>query len=122
METIQVIRIEHPEDGNGIWASRRKDFSFRLNHLNCYKDIGDRHEDLKTPQQDGLKMSDKYFCAFKTIKQLITWVLKNELEELIKDGFIIYLLEVSDYQIGQHQVIYTKESIISSQDISSLFL
>lgn len=126
MNPIQIIRIEHPDDGNGIWCSKRKEdrFTYRLNHLKCYKEIGIRHEDLKSPFEDGLLMDkncDNWFCAFISIKQLIAWVLKEELEEIIKDGFIIYLLEVSDYQIGEHQVIYTKESVISKQDISSLF-
>ncbi len=39
----------------------------------------------------------------------------------MKKGDKVLLLEVTEFQVGEYQIIFTKESITSSKDITSLF-
>ena len=43
------------------------------------------------------------------------------IKELIKRDFKVLLLDVTDFQEGEKQIVYTKESILSAKDISQLF-
>jgi hypothetical protein len=122
-----IIRIEHINDGFGIWKSRG--FNNNLNDrvyydLSFYDDLIVKHRYLNTPEEDGLNkfVEGEWFCAFKSLEQIKEWIECPWFKELVEKGFQILILEVSEYQEGNHQIIYTKKSIASSKDISSLFV
>jgi hypothetical protein len=119
MEAIQIIRIEHPSDGIGIFKTTRFD---RNEAARFYK----KHNDcMNTPQEDklDLKKNDKnWFCAYKSIEQFKEWVDQEWVIPILESGFNILLLSVTEYQIGGHQVIFTKESIIKKEIVNSLFI
>ena len=124
MEAIQVVRIEHNETGYGIFLSKNG-YSFNCNRLSCYNSLINRHGKMLTPGGEGLNLSknDKeWFCAYKNIEQFSNWIDKDWVEEILSVGFDIYLLSVTEYQIGRDQVIFTKESIIKKEIINSLFI
>lgn len=119
MKIIKILRVENQNDGCGIFRS-------------CYKEawqvhnrISERHREFPTPYEDedlDLDQDDKeWFCAYKTIEQFQEWVESDEIEALIESGFDVLLLEVSEYQIGGHQVLFTKESIVKETIINDLF-
>lgn len=54
--------------------------------------------------------------------QLYQWIYKDEFQLILDEGYKIYLLEVLEYQEGRDQIIYTKQSIVTKVDISSLFV
>lgn len=120
MKTIQIIRIERR--GRGI---------FRPSNQAIYRSkiaqrTYDRHNrgGFPMPHVENLDMYKglkEWFCAYKTIEQLQEWVKKEELNFFFSKGFKVLLLTVSEYQEGEKQVIFTKESIVSSEDITSLF-
>lgn len=122
---IQFIRIKHPEDGEGIWRSKvGNSLDYKIDSLKCYTQLEDRHSEFKTPSSDGLNLDKNqldWFCAFKSMGQLYEWILKDEMLELISAGFIVYLIKATDYQEGEYQIIYTKESIVLKIDITNLF-
>jgi len=118
MKTIQVIRFEHPEDGFGIFLSPHSDSKEPGDIIDKFND---KHGEFKLPCEDGLKLNSRWFCAFKSIDQVKQWVTTDEIAVFKARGFIIWMLEVSEYQQGEYQVIYTKESIINKTDISSIF-
>lgn len=121
----QLVRIEH-EDGIGMFQThnRFKDGERREHFIMHHKRaIGERHEEFNTPWQDGLPfIPGEHFCAYKSIDQLQQWVMKDEFELLFKLGYSVYLIEVSDCQIGKDQIIFRKEDIVSKTNINQLFV
>lgn len=125
MNSIKVLRIENIS-GFGIFWSRPS-FAYSI----C-STVGDRHVNFPIPYEDknvvdgyGLNLyqdSKQWFCAYKTVDQLKQWITVEECRELTQHGFAVYLLEVEEYQEGEYQVIFTKESIISKQDVTELFI
>jgi len=129
METIQIIRIEHT-DGIGMFREYTDEYSndYEKRMHNVFyilPQLADRHENFNSPSQECLdlyKNNKVYYCAYKSIEQLQKWILNNEFITLFDNDYKVLLIECTDYQIGYDQVIYTKESIKTSKDISSLFL
>lgn len=121
-----VIRIEYPEDGIGMFMTylknglKRKIKSIDEFCITAFR----RHFKFNCPIQDGLdayRDSKEWFCSYKSIEQLQQWIKTNELKRIIKKGYMVLMLDVTEYQEGRDQIIYTKESIKSSKDITSLF-
>jgi len=122
-----IIRIEYPGDGIGIFMTYLSDGETVRNIkpidefcINAYR----RHRNFNTPSEDGLnkyKNNKNWFCAYKSVEQLQQWIKPIELKRIIKKGYIVLMLDVSKYQEGRDQIIYTKESIKSSKNITSLF-
>ena len=125
---IQIIRIEHPSDGYGIFRSKcTEDDKGNKELSTLFFILSDRHGDgkFKTPHKDNLdlwKDNKQWFCAYKTIEQLIEWITLEEIKLIIKHGFSVLLLEVTEYQEGTDQVIFTKEGIQDSRNLNDLFI
>lgn len=49
------------------------------------------------------------------------WLRDREIQFLIRRGFRVILLTVTEFQKGNFQAVYTKESIINQEDITSIF-
>lgn len=125
-----VIRIEHPEDGIGIFITRTKgltcwknkkvtstfDYSVR-NIGNVYE----KHSDMPGARRIEGFIEDRYYCAYPSVEVMKKWINCGEIKQLLSFGFVVLVLDVTDYIETLEQVIYTKESIVSSKDISSLF-
>jgi len=125
---ITVIRIEHPADGWGIFRINHSENleGIKSNHIPELTELYERHNDkLKTPYEDGLNMSlrgHEWYCAYKGIEQIKRWITPEEFKTLYYNGYKILLLDVTNYQEGKDQVVYTKTSVISMKDISELFI
>ncbi len=119
---MTIIRVEHPQDGKGIWRSKTND-EWMCDKISNYWKISDKHSNFPTPNSDkklnGINPDE--FCAFKSIYQLQKWIIKSELIEFISLGFKVYALTVSDCKVGTHQVLYKKENIVTNNDITMLF-
>lgn len=114
-----VIRLERR--GRGIFRPTNKS----IYKSAVFKRVIIRHGNFNTPFLDGLNMgldAKEWFCAYKSVEQLQEWLELDEIKYFITKGFKVLMLEVSEFQVGRDQIIFTKEGIISSKDISSLFL
>ena len=126
MKNIKCIRFEDSV-GIGIFHTTEFDISLELidlcnRHFNV--SLNDKRNLFPTPIMEELDicLDDKeWFCAFKNIKQVKRMFYENELRDIIKLGARIYMIEVSEYQLGRRQIIFTKESIVKKTDISELF-
>lgn len=131
-----VIRIEGP-NGRGIFRQNISDNDYYYDNMYDESlalpnlDVIDidaywRHGSFLTPRQDDIDMTlheKQWFCGYKSVEQLKQWLLPKEIVKLINAGYTVFLLEVSEYQIGKkYQIAYTKESIIDKTNINSLFL
>lgn len=124
-----IVRIEH-EDGWGMFRNKENRYVVGEGNNPIMDKLWDRHSTwtinggMPVPSNDGIDMGlgwKEWFCAFKSMEQFNNWVKKDEAKELLKFNFKILLLEVTEYQEGGNQIVYTKESIVSERDISSLF-
>ena len=61
------------------------------------------------------------FCAYKSVDQLKEWITTEEIATLKENNYRIFMLDVTNYHEGKYQVIYTKESIVNTTDITDLF-
>jgi len=128
---ITVIRIEHPSDGQGLWRSGGDDII--LDKHSRYSDIACRHSNKdKFPtysndealciQLDWYSLQ-KYHFAFLNLEQFREALTSEEIKECINDlGFRVLMLDVTDYFTSSYQAVFNKESIISSKDISFMFI
>lgn len=113
-----VVRLERR--GRGIFRPSNN----VIQKYRITQNVYDRHAKFPTPRKECLNMSldDKeWFCGYKSIDELQSWVYSDEIKFFISKGFKVLLLEVTEFQLGEHQIIFTKESITSSKDITSLF-
>ena len=119
----QIIRIEDPVTGYGVWRALKND-SYLSEQSEFHDEMYYKHFRFPTPGRDiGLGYIDPTeFCAFKSIEQLQEWFEKEWLKSLIEIGFKILLLEVSKCRTGTHQILYKKEDITDTKDISNLFI
>ena len=127
---ITVIRIEHPSDGQGLWRSGGDDII--LDRHSKYSDINCRHSTDKYPnfiEDDELREQlsfnelEKYHFAFLNLEQFREALTNEEVKECINDlGFRVLMLDVTDYFTSSYQAVFNKESIISSKDISFMFI
>lgn len=118
---MKVIRVEH-EDGWGMFIETSEKKSRRKQSVAYIcPSIDQRHMLFPTPHNEELPMSSGHFCAYKSVDQLKKWITTEEIATLKENNYKIFMLDVTDYHEGKHQVIYTKESIISITDITDLF-
>jgi hypothetical protein len=116
-----IIRIEY-FDGNGLWQSVDNDGNIVYRTFSFKLDLIRKHDKFPTPQQEGLIINDDDYCAFKSIDQLNQWIDKEWFNEIINKGFKILMIDVSKCIEGDYQILYKKEDILQTKDISSLFI
>ena len=118
---MKVIRIEH-EDGWGMFIDISEERPSRKHSARYIcPSIVDRHQLFPLPQRENLPISDEYFCAYKSVDQLKEWITTEEIATLKENNYRIFMLDVTNYHEGKYQVIYTKESIVNTTDITDLF-
>lgn len=113
-----ILRIEL--DGIGIFNNplvKKKGFKY-------WNEMFERHMEFPSPYNDGIdlhKEDKEWFCAYKSVEQMQLWLRSEEIKFFIGMGFRFLLLEVEEYQEGEYQIIYTKESIKECKDITAIF-
>lgn len=128
---ISVIRIEHPSDGKGLWNSD-EGMTPRIKKHSMYKNISNRHSSLKYPtyeednelnKQLSYEELENYHFAFLNLEQFREALTNEEIKECINNlGFQVLMLDVTDYYTSSYQAVFNKESIVSSKDISFMFI
>ena len=114
MEIRQIIRFEG-EDGLGLWSSKNG----YIGQIN--PEIAARHKHFNTPLEDGLRIESKWYCGYKSIDQMTEWIQPSEIRDILEAGYDVWLIEATEYQVGAHQVIFTKSSEVSRKKINQLF-
>lgn len=121
---IELIRIEHPESGKGI-------FQHHFTEHEGLQSFFDRHYNLPCPfsfkESDEMKEafgsgSNDWFCAYKSFEQLLDWIKVGEFQKIIDAGFKFYIIQIKTCIIGNYQAIFKKEDIIEKIDITDLFI
>lgn len=122
---ITIIRVEHT-NGWGLWRARlnNNDNNSIIESLDCFQEILDRHSNMPSVKNDpGLgSRDDNEFCAWGSINEFDRWMDRSWIPELVENGFKILLIEVSECRVGKYQVVFKKENVLQTKDITSLFL
>lgn len=131
---MKAIRIEHPDSGEGLWRTNVDDVCVLRNHSEFNK-IQERHgnpdkfptlcqDDVLIEQVYAKDISTRdYYFAFLSLDQLKEALTSEELKECINSlGFRVLLLELSDCIASPFQIIFKKEDVLNSEDISFMFL
>jgi len=111
---IKIYRFEHPENGRGIFRNN-------LANSGVCDNIDERHADFNVPEMDGVDLYKddlEWFCAYKSKEDVKAWIKLEEFKHLLKLGFQLKELVVTNYQEGFHQVIFTKDSIQNTKYIT----
>lgn len=127
-----VIRIESNENGWGIF--RNPEEVATTNPSMVIPSIVANHSEFPTPCRDvnqdkkaaniylDMELDNKtWFCAYKSVEQMLKWLSHSELRGILEMGFTIYKITVTEYQEGEFQTIFTKESIVTKEVISDIF-
>jgi len=133
METITVIRIEHPNDGLGLWRSENNIGELWIETHSEHDVIFERHcDNTRFPtwyhddmlrEQIDINDLQEYNFAFLSLDQLNEALTNSELKECINDlGFRVLMLDVADYFVSEYQAVFKKSSIVNNKDISFMFL
>lgn len=123
MNTIKAIRIEHPEDGYGLFRTQAIDVD------DFAPPIFERHstnnpDGMPAPGAEGLSLIKggfTWFCAY-TLRSFNKWLYEDEIKTLIKNGFRVYEIEAEVYQKGKEQILYTNDGLINKMDISQKYI
>lgn len=122
----QIIRIEHPYDGYGLFRSSGYDqhvFENIIDSDSRLEELQDRHYNFPTASRElGYTMSDNQYCAFKSIDSIQKWIKPNEFKVIFELGFNVLLLEVSQCIELEYQVVYEKQYVTSKKIINELFV
>jgi hypothetical protein len=117
-----IVRIEHPSQGKGLWTTRNAYDEALYHQFSFVDDLVVKHRAFPTPWEEGLfSIGTHDFCAFKSIEQLQLWIDKEWWEEIFELGFKVYIIDVSEYQEGTHQILFQKQHVLQTKDISDLF-
>lgn len=119
-----IIRIEHSTQGLGIWQAENEDCVSLCNSFSFYSEFSKKHNDFPTPREDNMinrVIKGDEFCAFKSIEQLQQWIEKDWWSEIFDKGFKVLMIDVITCVEGEYQILYKKEDILQTKDISSLF-
>ena len=118
-----IYRIEGPT-GNGVFTEvNTLNNNFLIYNSIFANEIQDRHCEFPTPINDSLLLRNpkkNEFCAFYNIEDLLKWFNKKELKSLINLGFNILELDVINCELGEFQVLYKKEYIITQTIINNI--
>ena len=67
---------------------------YRSEYLNQWCYCGHNSSKHPTPQQEGLRFSNEWYCGFESMKQLRSWFSNGELRKLHRMGLKINRIEV----------------------------
>lgn len=68
------------------------------------------------------EIEENYRFAFKNLDQFEEWVLRSEVATLNDNGYRVYKIEATDYCESEYQSVFHIDSVVSTEDITNLFL
>jgi len=118
-----LIRIEHPEDGQGVFNST---YGFSIFDAIAQNDFSKALDGYALPNklnlvEDCPGCTDDHYCAYKDVEQFKGFY-PNGFKAIVDRGFKIYSISVDNAIIGQQQVAFRKDDILSKIDITNEFI
>ena len=122
---MKIIRVEDKRKGIGLFRRNRGIYDIgELSHVVDKHFTWSSPFQFPTPQEEELdidKDNKEWYCAFKSEEQFRSIFSNSDAQILISKGFKILELEVTEYQEGDQQILYTKESIKNKVILNNKF-
>ena len=111
---MKILRIEHLTLGHGMWYN---DHAVRTDYIRTLTEGISKH--LPMDFDERYKADDRaWFSGCFHEGQLRQWFTKKDVEELIERGFQMFQFDSEQYQIEEHQALFTREGIVSTKVMS----
>ena len=107
-----LYRLEHKTDKLGLW----------YNQFGEYKPTGLFQEILMPKEAKFSKDNQNWFCATSSKEQFDTWFSKEDILYLVSKDFVIYEIVAENVTIEPLWALFTKENIISQEDVTSSYI
>lgn len=111
---MEVFRIENPNTHAGMWYNRHGEFDPVIQELCPHS----RMKELPMPYDERhYKDGFKWFSAADSIENLMEWFSEDDIDRLICNGYKLYRMEISMFQILEHEVLFCREGITCREEI-----
>lgn len=127
---ITAYRIEHPEDGWGLFRHRDKNKKFVTAYEFC-PTLARRHNNLPAIVYSLDQISplltneraerDRFFSAFRSERSLKRWVRPDEIKQVLDRGFRVYELKLSAAIVTEHQIFFPLDAVAEKKDITDKY-
>lgn len=110
---MKIYRIENEKTFNGMWYRKDGEFDpfiFKLTDgisKNLPMDFEERYS------EGGMR----WISAGGSVDQMKYWFSNLDAFELINNGYSLLELEVEQFKPEEHQVLFTRESIVNKREI-----
>ena len=115
MSTLTIFRIENPTTMHGMWYDQHGNFDPAIHRL-CPNSPS---KDLPMPECMDHNLNGKqWYSAGKSIDNMQHWFSREDAERLVSHGFRLYQFVVSEFQVKELEVLFTREGVVSQVEIS----
>ena len=110
----KVYRIEVPNGKNGMWYNENGEYEPTIHKL-CPNAIA---KDFPMDYNPIHRKDGKVWqSSGKNVENLNQWFSREDAENLVNNGFILFEFEVTDYHELPMEILFTRESIINKREI-----
>lgn len=110
---MKIYRIENEETNHGMWYRLDGTFDPFINRL-----TDGRSKDLP------MGFNERYFTGGQrwqsgagSIEDMRHWFSELDALELLQNGYKLYQMETSQFIVVEHEIMFTREGIVSRQEI-----
>lgn len=114
MNQRKIYRIENPISESGMWYDKHGNFNPVINQI-CPKGICRYMPMDYNPEHK--KDGKDWYSAGKSIENMQDWFSAEDACLLIKNGYGLYELTITEYQENELEILFTKESVINVKNI-----
>ena len=110
---ITIYRIENPETMNGMWYNNLGDYDPVITSLSegISKDLP-----MDFNNRYGQK-GRRWYSGCTEKRQMRQWFSPRDVFELYSKGYELFSFEANEYQIEEHQTIFTREGVLTRKAI-----
>lgn len=110
-----IYRLEDPEGESGMWYDKDGNPKKRIHILCPHGNI----KDTPMPYNPELHQKDGkvWYSAGKSKENLRQWFEYKNVLNLVKNGFLLYEMEVSEWQELEMEILYTKKGVVNKKQL-----
>lgn len=111
---MNIFRIENPDTNNGMWYDGEGNYSPFIETLSDGKSASLPMGWEARYGQGGRR----WFSGCHSVELMRHWFSDQDARELLEAGYGLYKFESDEFIVEEFQVIFTREGIVSTEEIS----
>lgn len=109
-----IYRIENPQSKHGMWYNENAELDPIIQTL-CPTS---KSKDLPMDYNEKHRKDGKVWnSAGRSIEEMNYWFSKEDAINLCNNGFKLFEFVVTEYQELEHEILFTREGVISQKEI-----